>query len=605
MKKYIKKIWELYKPFRKALIFLFILTLISQMLFLVPPILYAKVVDSVISKEPLLKSLYFVIAVFVVGFLSKVVMNYIRNYTEIKWIHYDVDRYVYNKNISKILSFSVGQNTNENSGVKQSILNRGTNAMEQAMYKTLFDAVPIILQTVLSIIAMLIINIFLGLIVFFGVALYVSLVIYLNNKFKDDLKKIDDIYNKNNKEYTEILWNIATIKLNAQEEQSQKRYDNGILRLCNLGKKVWIRYSSWTLARGGIAEITEFIVMALGVWLVYKGAYTPGTLVIFWSWSSKAFNGLGRIGMMQRQYMRWGASIKKYLDLLEIEPDIREIENPVRIKKIKGEVEFKNVSFKYPFRKNKEDKDSSAGKRQNKKIKNENLPALKKINFKIKAGQKVAFVGESGAGKSTIAQLLIRAYDVSDGRVAIDGVDIKNLDLRCYREQVGVVPQDVGVFDRTLRENIIFGVGYQKKISIKQLEDVARLSCIHKFKHRLEHGYDTMIGEKGIRLSGGERQRVGIARALIKDPAILIFDEATSHLDTENEKMIHEAIDKVSGGRTTIIIAHRLSTIKNADKIFVMDKGKIVGEGSHQELMKDCKIYQNLVAHQSVDNGNL
>ena len=421
------------------------------MLFLVPPILYAKVVDSVISKEPLLKSLYFVIAVFVVGFLSKVVMNYIRNYTEIKWIHYDVDRYVYNKNISKILSFSVGQNTNENSGVKQSILNRGTNAMEQAMYKTLFDAVPIILQTVLSIIAMLIINIFLGLIVFFGVALYVSLVIYLNNKFKDDLKKIDDIYNKNNKEYTEILWNIATIKLNAQEEQSQKRYDNGILRLCNLGKKVWIRYSSWTLARGGIAEITEFIVMALGVWLVYKGAYTPGTLVIFWSWSSKAFNGLGRIGMMQRQYMRWGASIKKYLDLLEIEPDIREIENPVRIKKIKGEVEFKNVSFKYPFRKNKEDKDSSAGKRQNKKIKNENLPALKKINFKIKAGQKVAFVGESGAGKSTIAQLLIRAYDVSDGRVAIDGVDIKNLDLRCYREQVGVVPQDVGVFDRTLR----------------------------------------------------------------------------------------------------------------------------------------------------------
>jgi len=190
------------------------------------------------------------------------------------------------------------------------------------------------------------------------------------------------------------------------------------------------------------------------------------------------------------------------------------------------------------------------------------------------------------------------------GKILIDGVELKKLDLKQYRRNLGVVPQDVGVFDRTLRENIIFGVeDIGEEIAESRLNDVCSLSCIDRFEHRLEHGFDTMIGEKGIKLSGGERQRLGIARALIKNPAILIFDEATSNLDTENEKLIHEAIDKISKGRTTIIIAHRLSTIKNADKIFVMDKGEIIGEGSHNDLMENCKIYQKLVSHQTVTIG--
>lgn len=220
----------------------------------------------------------------------------------------------------------------------------------------------------------------------------------------------------------------------------------------------------------------------------------------------------------------------------------------------------------------------------------------------------MAFVGHSGSGKSTIIKLLLKYYDYNTGNIKIGGAELKDLNATNLRQNIGYVEQNVDLFDTTLKENILFGLkdGEVENMSEEEinqkLEEVSRLAKIDAFYDRLgETKFETLLGEKGIKLSGGERQRVGIARAIIRNPKILIFDEATASLDTVNENYIKEAIEHVSEGRTTIVIAHRLSTIMNSDKIFVMDKGQIVGEGTHEELLQNNKYYQSLIQGQELN----
>jgi len=211
----------------------------------------------------------------------------------------------------------------------------------------------------------------------------------------------------------------------------------------------------------------------------------------------------------------------------------------------------------------------------------------------------VAFVGESGAGKTTVVHALLRAQDPEEGQIVVDGNDLRVLDLKHFRESIGIVDQEVSLFDHTLRYNITYGLnGRSGSITDADLDRIAEMSCINRFFPRLEKGYDTIIGERGIKLSGGEKQRVGIARALIKEPDILIFDEATSNLDSENEALIRESIEKAAQGRTTIIIAHRFSTIRKVDKVIVFDKGQVVGQGTHKELALSCEPYRRLIHRQ-------
>lgn len=445
-------------------------------------------------------------------------------------------------------------------------------------------------------IALIYLNAVLGLIVLSAVILFVGLTLYLNHIMRNDLKKIQDILHENNKIYSEILRNVEVIQVNAQENKAIKEYDNAFEELSLFGKKMWSRYVPFASLRNLITGLARFAVIAVGVYYVYQGVYTPGYLVVFLTWSSNAFGSLGSIGNIHRRCMELYSAVKKYFVMTEIEPDVKTIKNPVMPEKYKGRIEFKKVSFSYPVRKYLEDDEAPAMNPEAK-----TFDALNGINFTIEPGQKVAFVGHSGAGKSTIVKLLTRAYDPDGGQIIVDGNDLRILNLKNYRENLGVVEQDVSLFDNTLRYNICFGLnGKSSTVTDAELDKIAKLSCIDKFQHRLERGYDTIIGEKGIKLSGGERQRVGIARALIKEPQILIFDEATSHLDTENEMLIRQSIERASEGRTTILIAHRLSTIKNADKIFVLDSGRIVGKGTHGELAATCSEYQKLIQNQTV-----
>jgi ABC-type multidrug transport system fused ATPase/permease subunit len=317
------------------------------------------------------------------------------------------------------------------------------------------------------------------------------------------------------------------------------------------------------------------VISAMIVYLTYLGNLSAGAMYAIWSWINDIYGSIYNLVQIMRDLPINFIEVEKYLKIIDKEP---EFDESGKTDFTPGDIVLEGLSFKYP----KGDKE-----------------VMENISLTIPHGKKVAFVGVSGSGKSTIIKLLLRMYDYSSGNIKINQVELKDINSVSLRKNIGYVEQHVDLFDTTIRDNILFGLE-DKNVSEEKLQEVIHKARIDQFFHRLsEKGLDTQIGERGVKLSGGERQRIGIARALIKNPDILIFDEATASLDTENEKYIQEAIDESSLGRTSIIIAHRLSTIQNADIIFVMHKGQLVGQGTHSELLQNNEYYQTLVQHQS------
>lgn len=598
LKRVMLKLRDIYKPFKWPVIAIFVLLLVGEGLNLTSPYIYGKIIDGIIAKKDMvdvMKLLFISLGIYI---LNGVILNLIREKIEIERLDFDVDRRVSRKTLKKILGFSIGQHDNQNSGIKKSVIDKGEHSLTALALTVIYEIIPSILQVVVSIVALAYLAPILGLIVFIGVCIFLAASIYMNNILKDDSKKIDDMRHDNSKKHGEILRNVSLVKINAKEQEMIKEYDSDLKKTNELGKKVWMKFSIFALVRSALSYVTRFSVMFVGIYLVYKEVYTPGSLVIFWSWSNNAFNDLGYLARLQRRTIEMYTAVKKYFVLLDVESDIKEIDNPIVPEKINGKIEFRNVTFGYPIREYVKEEGEEEDSEKETEIKSEKKHVLEDVNIVIEAGQKVAIVGPSGAGKSTLVQLILRAYDPSKGHILVDGQELRNLSLHKFRSALGIVPQDISLFDNTLRYNIMFGAS--EKINDSHLSEAVKMASLDRFVSRLEKGFSTVVGERGVKLSGGERQRVGIARALVKDPSILIFDEATSSLDTENEALIRESIEKASKGRTTIIIAHRLSTIKDADKIVVMEKGKVVGEGSHEELLKTCETYQRLINNQTV-----
>lgn len=595
MKELLIKIAKLYWPFKKTIIILFIFMALDQLLIVVSPYIFGKIIDAVITK----KSLEYIFALagtaLVVYVFQDVILDYYQEKLVLNRLDFDIQRYTAKKTLKKIMGFSIGQHANENSGIKQSVINKGEYSLKKLAFLTLYQVIPLVFQVGLTIAALVYLSPALGLIVIFFVIILLGLTIYINLALKASLKKHQDLINENSRLHTEILRNIEVVQINAQEERATDEYDQDFKELADFGKVMWSRYALFASLRNLIIGFTVFTIVIIGSYYVHKGFYTPGYLIVFLTWSKNLFGQAGSIGTLHRNLMEMYSAAQKYFILTEIEPEVKTIKNPVSPKQYRGKIEFREVYFAYPVRKYLDEKGDTSQRE------NCEFTALDNISFAIEPDQKVAFVGHSGAGKSTIVRLLTRAYDPNKGQIIVDNNDLRILDLKHYRQHIGVVEQDVLLFDATLGYNICYGLnGQRAAITKDMLDEVARLACIDQFKYRLESEYDTIIGEKGIKLSGGERQRVGIARALIKNPDILILDEATSHLDTENETLIRQALEQASKGRTTIIIAHRLSTVKDADKIIVLKKGRVVGIGSHQELIGVCDEYKKLIHNQTV-----
>jgi ABC-type multidrug transport system fused ATPase/permease subunit len=597
MRRVFARIVEIYKPFKWVVLGLFLFILTAQALELLSPYLYGKIIDAIVAGKKSFGHIAFLaVLAWAVYQIHSTVLR-IQTKFELEHLDFDVFRFVSKKVLEKILSFSIGQHSNENSGIKQSVISIGEHSLTSFAYTMLYEVLPLATQVVLTIGVLFYLSWLLGLIVFTGILIFIVMSIRINLSLKDDLKKAHNLQNEMDSAHAEIIRNAEIVEINAQESRVVDEHGVRMKKFGDFSKKLWSRYANSGFSRYIIINLTRLAVVVIGAYYVMvMKRYTPGYLLIFFSWSSGVFMRVGNFGHLQRRLIQMYAAIKKLFVMMDVEPEVKVIDNPFRPAEIFGKIEFKNVFFAYPKRKYLDDENDASGAAAR-----NDADVLNDIQFTISAGETVALVGPSGGGKSTIAKLLVRAWDPQKGQVIIDGNDLRIWDLKYYREHLGVVEQDVNLWDDTIRRNICFGLnGHAKDVRDMDLDAIAHMVCLDKFFAGLERGYETIVGEKGIRLSGGERQRVGIARALVKDPRILILDEATSHLDTENEALVHQSIENAVKGRTTVIIAHRLSTVKNANRIFLVDGGRIVGCGQHHELMKSSEIYCRLVNNQLV-----
>ena len=582
--RFLARLDEYYRPFYRAVAVILLLTTLASITDLLAPYLFGRIVDLLTKKAE-----FGAVLVFALGalgaYLTSIMLNTYNEHYQNRHFDFDLPRSIMKKAIEKIFAFSIGQLANENSAIKLSVISSGESALRNSLNVVVINLGPTLLRALFTVIALTIADLWLGLLLAVGVTLETVVSITLSKRFYPEIKANQEMRRDDEKRASEALRNAILIKANAREEETVRELDTRRTSLDDKFKEMWERFIYKATSRMLITEFFRFAVILLGAWLVITGKHTPGELVIFLSWASSAFNGFGRIGFQFRSLLSDYERISRYFAMLDVPPAVTLSKHAITLHPLVGAINFDTVSFAYPGRGD---------------AKKKGEHTLSEVSFTIKKGETVAIVGHSGAGKSTIVTLLLRGYDPDRGRVTIDGVDLRELALRPYLEQVGYVEQQVELFDDTLHENIFFGVPKEERAAAEvRLPTVLAASRIQQFLPRLgKAGIDTIIGEKGIRLSGGERQRVGIARALIKDPRVLIFDEATSSLDSENEALIHEAIKDALKDRTGIIIAHRLSTVRDADKIIVLSEGKVVAMGKHTSLLRTSPEYKNLVEHQ-------
>lgn len=363
-----------------------------------------------------------------------------------------------------------------------------------------------------------------------------------------------------NERAVDSLLNYETVKYFNNEEHEAARYDENLKHLEDTKVKATISLAALNLGQSAIVAIGVTAMMWLAAAGVADGSMTVGDLVLVNAYLLQLSAPLFLLGMMYREVKQALTNMERLFGLLDVRQDVQDAPGAMPLAASRPSVRFENVSFGYDPRRQ----------------------ILHDVAFEIPAGGTVAVVGHSGCGKSTLARLLYRFYDVDGGRITIDGQDLRQLTQASLRGAIAIVPQDTVLFNDSIYYNILYG---QPTASRAEVEAAARAAHIHDFVQSLPDGYETQVGERGLKLSGGEKQRVAIARAILKNPSILIFDEATSALDSQSERAIQEELDRIQIGRTTLVIAHRLSTVMDADQILVMDAGHIVERGTHAELL--------------------
>ena len=369
----------------------------------------------------------------------------------------------------------------------------------------------------------------------------------------------------------ETLSAIRIVQSFVRENYERGRYRDRIYDSLKLAVKR-------AIASGGFIAFIILVVysgIAVVLWfgsrMVISGQMTAGDLIKFVLYTFFVGGAVGGMTELYGQFNQAIGATRRVFELLDTEPEITDPDDPVPLEKIEGNVELVDVDFTYPDERS--------------------LPVLKSVSIRARPGEIIALVGPSGAGKSTLVSLLPRFYDVTSGAILVDGRDIRTIRLADLRGGIGMVPQETTLFGGPIRENIAYG---KLDASADEIESAARAAHAHEFITEFPDGYDTVVGERGVKLSGGQRQRIAIARALLKNPAILILDEATSSLDSESERLVQDALETLMEGRTTFVIAHRLSTVRRADRIVVLDAGAIVQEGTHEELLASGGLYKRL-----------
>ena len=462
-------------------------------------------------------------------------------------------------------------------GVSRDI-ERGSRGISFLLNFMLFNILPTLFEISL-VTAILYINYdaWFAIITFASVSLYVAFSLIVTEWRMRFRRTMNDLDSKANTRAIDSLLNYETVKYFCNEDYEAKRYDANLEKWQDAAIKNQTSLSLLNFGQSGIIAIGITLLLILASDGVVKGELTIGDLVLINAYLLQLFMPLNFLGFVYREIKHSLTDMEKMFNLLRNNPDVQDKPDAQPLKVDTGVVRFENVDFSY----------------------NDNRHILHDVSFEVPAGKKVAVVGHSGAGKSTLSRLLFRFYEINAGRILIDEQDINEITQKSLRAAIGIVPQDTVLFNDSIHYNIAYG---RPDATEAEIIRAAQTAHIHDFVTSLPDGYDTTVGERGLKLSGGEKQRIAIARTVLKDPSILIFDEATSALDSKSEQAILKELREVAQNHTTLVIAHRLSTIIDADQILVMDQGRVIERGTHRELLNRGEAYAQMWALQQEES---
>ncbi len=562
-----KRLFKFLIPYKTTLIWGSLFLILASAVNLAVPLFVKQLVDVVMVQknlEMLNRIAGMIVLMFVLQMIFSTIHNYLYDVTE-KRVITDFRKVIFSHLHEMSTSFFVKRRTGE-------IMSRMTNDVT-TVEGVITDLPATVLQQSIRLIGGIIIIIYMNWKLTFMILVLAPVLVLFAKIFGKKLKKLSkEIQDKLATSTTILEENISgmqVVKSFVRQKLEIQRFDNAVEDSFQSAKKRVKISAFFGPVIGFLAFSTGLALLWYGGREVIIGNISPGELIAFILYATIIAGPMGSFARLYTRIQEGLGASERIFEILDTKSDVQDAPDAVPMSPVAGKVEIKNLRFHY----------------------REDQEVLKGLNFTVEPGEMVALVGPSGAGKTTLVQLLHRFYDPVSGEILVDGQNIRNIQMLSYWRQIGLVPQETLLFGGTIEENIRFA---KEDATLAEIKEAARAANADGFIDECPDGYQTIVGEKGIRLSAGQRQRIAIARAILKNPHILILDEATSSLDNESEKLIQEALERLMQGKTSFVIAHRLSTIHNADRILVMDKGRIVETGTHQELMDRKGLYQYL-----------
>ena len=568
------------KQLKWVMIILSVLAVAEAVLGALAPLVYKEIINNItgivgktITKETGIKNGAVIAGILLIIFLATTIINILKNYYAPK-LEANAQSILRNKIFKHLTELSIDFYEKERVGSMMSTFNRGISRAGSLLSQVTNWLASQVLTAIFAVIMIFIIDPVAGLIVIIAAGIFMISTMKLVRTINPLHLKINEEYDRLGGQTYEVAAGIHTVKSFVQEDHEISLFKGKNKKWVDMNVARGKKRAAFVLGRYTVMDFARVIILTMAGFKALYGQITPGDVLLYVTYINYVIWPMGNLTWLYDDGQEAMKSIEDVLAFLDTKLEVKDRTGAKAMSKAKGRVDFRGVGFNY---------------HKNKKV-------LRGVSFTANPGESVALVGPSGTGKSTIAKLLARFYDVTEGKILIDGKDVRDVTQKSLRKNIGVVQQESMLFNESVKANISYGA---PRATMKQIKEAAKSANIHDFIASLPDGYDTIVGERGIKLSGGEKQRVAIARALLKNPPILILDEATSHLDSKSEQLVQEAIWRVIEGRTTIIIAHRLATVMKADKIIVLEKGKIVEEDTHKELVEAGGLYSELFKIQS------
>ncbi|PWN06599.1 ABC transporter ATP-binding protein [Rhodohalobacter mucosus] len=574
LRKTLSDIFALSKPYRIRFYLATAAVLVASAIWLTVPLGLRELLDAVFEAGD--SSLLNLLAIGLFGlFILRALFSFAGNY-HLEWVGERVITDLRKKLYRHLHRLGFRFYADRRLGEITSRLTNDVGSIRTALTDSLPQMFTITFSLIGSVGLMVVLNWRLSIVIFLTVPLITIATRYFGQKIRSLSRSIQDDLAESTAVAEDALGAIRLVKAFVREEYETGRYSEAVEKLFGTARRKVVLTQLFWSGVGVMFMSTLVIIFWYGGKEVLAGRLTAGDLVAFIIYALNISRSVSQTSRLYAALNTAAGATERIFELLGEVPEIKDAPDARELVDAEGEIRLDAVSFSYE----------------------ENCPVLKDISFLVGAGETVALVGPSGAGKSTLLNLIPRFYDPQQGTISLDGTDIRNYKVKTLREQISLVPQEVHLFGTSVKENIRYG---RLKATDDEVKDAARAANAHEFIMAMPEKYDSLIGEKGVKLSGGQRQRLAIARAILKDPAILLLDEATSSLDSESEAQVQDALERLMKNRTTFVIAHRLSTVQNADRILVMDEGRIVESGTHGELINRDGLYSHLYALQFRD----